>query len=60
MTDTEKLNFILHAIVTAGGPENKVNENESWDVYALRLNTWLMNMAYATSPHGECDCKHDF
>lgn len=39
-TDSEKLEFLLRAIVTAGGPEQGDMADE---VYLLRLSGWLLN-----------------
>jgi hypothetical protein len=40
MTDTEKLAFILRAIVTAGGPEQGQDMDDR--VFLLALTNWLL------------------
>ena len=40
MTDTEKLEWLLRLIVTAGGPEQQPNESD--EVFRLRVANWLL------------------
>lgn len=44
MSDTDKLEWLLRLIVTAGGPEQKPGESEK--VYLMRIVKWMMHLAH--------------
>jgi hypothetical protein len=43
MNDTDKLNWLLRMVVTAGGPARLPNETD--DLLILRIANWLMRRA---------------
>ena len=61
-TDSEKLAFILRAIVTAGGPDQPKDMAD--EVYLLMLTNWLLRQGVPPPPQqpytdavGTCGCK---
>lgn len=54
MTDTEKLSFLLRAIVTANGPDQQPGESD--EVFLLRLANWLLITTVPVTADREPDC----
>ena len=62
MTDAKMLNFLLRAIVTAGGPDRKFGQAD--EVYLLEITNWLLRQPMhqyeiRSTSLGTCGCKKD-
>ena len=53
MTDTDKLNFILRAIVTAGGPDKDAKQSD--EGFLLQVAGWLLGVKHE-KPACDRDC----